>query len=538
MFSQSTRRSKRADSAGFKSACLSLQVVDAMEIMLLAVLGPAARCEYNLTAVEEGLITTSVFIGNFLGAGVWGALMDRYGRKKGLFVVCIFVCTMGLLSAFSFSYWYLLLTRGLIGFGISGGAQAVTFYSEFLPAKQRAYCLLLIQVFFAMGTLFEVILALVVMVYANLGWHYLLGFTTVPLFLDLFAFWLVPESARFYVASGEMKKARAVLEKVARTNKKSLPPGRLVSDKERTREWLVTASTSKGNPKKKMTANGAYIGGDLDGIAGGDLSDDYDDYDDSEKIRLISKPKEEEDYKKSRGNLKDLFASRELKITTCLLWFIWFGAAFGYYGIVLLTTEMLEIIKDLTARNLTDGTFMPCHDFSLASNMTNETKCSPLVTEDYLHMLWTTSAELPGILLTAFIIERIGRKKTMAAEFAGCIIGFFLMYICPVDKYLLMFFVFLVRGLVTGAFQAAYVYTPEVYPTSMRAIGLGMCSTVARLGSMSTPFIAQVLTRKSLRGTEGTYAGVFFLAGICSLLLPIETKGKRMKDVVKINRKT
>ena len=95
-----------------------------------------------------------------------------------------------------------------------------------------------------------------------------------------------------------MKKARAVLEKVARTNKKSLPPGRLVSDKERTREWLVTASTSKGNPKKKMTANGAYIGGDLDGIAGGDLSDDYDDYDDSEKIRLISKPKEEEDYKK------------------------------------------------------------------------------------------------------------------------------------------------------------------------------------------------------------------------------------------------
>ena len=36
-------------------------------------------------------------------------------------------------------------------------------------------------------------------------------------------------------------------------------------------------------------------------------------------------------------------------------------------------------------------------------------------------------------------------------------------------------FIFLIRALATGAFQTVYVYTPEVYPTSVRATGLGLC---------------------------------------------------------------
>ena len=116
----------------------------------------------------------------------------------------------------------------------------------------------------------------------------------------------------------------------------------------------------------------------------------------------------------------------------------------------------------------------------------------------------------------------------MAAEFAGCIIGFFLMYICPVDKYVrargglahidfryimkVPSHVFCLpgarsrhrrlssglrlhpRGKKSSSYKKSLSipFFSKVYPTSMRAIGLGMCSTVARLGSMSTPFIAQV----------------------------------------------
>lgn len=48
------------------------------------------------------------------------------------------------------------------------------------------------------------------------------------------------------------------------------------------------------------------------------------------------------------------------------------------------------------------------------------------------------------------------------------------------------------RGVIAGLFQAAYVYTPEVYPTALRSVGVGGCSTLARLGAMATPYVAQV----------------------------------------------
>lgn len=44
-------------------------------------------------------------------------------------------------------------------------------------------------------------------------------------------------------------------------------------------------------------------------------------------------------------------------------------------------------------------------------------ECHPLVTTDYMDLLWTTLAEFPGIFATITIIERCGRKKTMAIQF-------------------------------------------------------------------------------------------------------------------------
>lgn len=61
-----------------------------------------------------------------------------------------------------------------------------------------------------------------------------------------------------------------------------------------------------------------------------------------------------------------------------------------------------------------------------ATNGSSEqTDCHPLQTTDYMDLLWTTLAEFPGIFATIFIIEKCGRKKTMAFQFllyAGCVI--------------------------------------------------------------------------------------------------------------------
>lgn len=82
------------------------------------------------------------------------------------------------------------------------------------------------------------------------------------------------------------------------------------------------------------------------------------------------------------------------------------SCAFCYYGLVLMSTELFGAGPNI-------------------NNLNGEANdCRPLETTDYMDLLWTTLAEFPGIFATIFIIEKCGRKKTMAFQFllyAGCV---------------------------------------------------------------------------------------------------------------------
>ncbi|EDO39285.1 predicted protein, partial [Nematostella vectensis] len=217
-----------------------------------------------------------------------------------------------------------------------------------------------------------------------------------------------------------------------------------------------------------------------------------------------------------RGRVADLFLKDQWK-TTILLWIIWFNLAFAYYGIVLTTTELFQTIS-------TEG--------KCASSGKHSSKadcgCQLLGVEDYVDMMWTTLAEFPGVIITMFIIDKLGRKYTAALEFVITAVFFFLLIICT-DRLTMTIFIFIVRGAISGAFQTFYVYTPEVYPTVTRALGLGCCSGIARVGAMITPFVAQVLLKESVALSMGVYGGMSVICIIASLMLPIETKGREMQ---------
>ena len=89
-----------------------------------------------------------------------------------------------------------------------------------------------------------------------------------------------------------------------------------------------------------------------------------------------------------------------------------------------------------------------------------------------MKLLWTTLAEFPGLIVTLLILEYLGRKVTLAVTITGFSI---FSFIVPYAKEGKIFCLFAARAFISGTFQAAYVYTPEVYPTSMRAVGLGTC---------------------------------------------------------------
>uniref|UniRef100_A0A914LFP4 Major facilitator superfamily (MFS) profile domain-containing protein n=1 Tax=Meloidogyne incognita TaxID=6306 RepID=A0A914LFP4_MELIC len=434
-------------------------MADAMEIMILSILSPSLYCEWAITPMQQALITTCVFSGMMLSSTAWGKFCDRFGRRKGLLSAALLTFAMGVLSSAAPNFHLFLALRGLTGVGIGGIPQAVTLFAEFLPLAQRAKCVVFIESFWAIGASFEAILAFFVMS-AGWGWRWLLLLSSLPLALfSISCLWL-PESARYLVAAGRPDLAISSLQRIAKLNGRSLPPGRLI----------------EGN---KATING-------------------------------------------RGKLFDLF-SPTLAGTTFRLWILWTVNAFCYYGIVLLTTVLFQSGDE-------------CHggiSKQINNSLVTETpiilECKPLLKKDYIDLISTTFSEFPGLILTAILIEWLGRKRTMAMEFGVFALFSFLLIFC-VKRYWLTTFIFISRAFISGAFQCVYVYTPEVYPTTLRALGLGASSSMARLGAIVTPFIAQVASGDSLLIPIITYSCASLIGLVTALSLPIETKGRQMME--------
>lgn len=79
---------------------------------------------------------------------------------------------------------------------------------------------------------------------------------------------------------------------------------------------------------------------------------------------------------------------------------------------------------------------------------------------------------------------------------------------------------FLARGVISGLFQAAYIYTPDIYPNNLRSLGVGGCSTIARIGAMATPFVSQVLFQSSPFSAFMVYTLIGLLSAVACIILP------------------
>ncbi|XP_078338576.1 putative transporter SVOPL isoform X3 [Crassostrea virginica] len=215
--------------------CGLFTAADALEMMLLAVLSPVLRCEWQLDHFRVAFLTTVVFIGMCIMAPVWGLMGDKYGRQTTLYMVTTWIGYFGLLTTFSPSFMWVLILRGLVGAGLAGSPQSFALLTEFLPSKSRAKMLQIGGITWAMGTLFEISIASLVI--PTLGWRWLVAFSAMPSFLICVLIKLLPESARYLVAAGEKDRALHILQKAAKINKSSLPKGRLT----------VAHSASRGN---------------------------------------------------------------------------------------------------------------------------------------------------------------------------------------------------------------------------------------------------------------------------------------------------
>ncbi|XP_017979372.1 PREDICTED: organic cation/carnitine transporter 7 isoform X2 [Theobroma cacao] len=156
----------------------------------------------------------------------------------------------------------------------------------------------------------------------------------------------------------------------------------------------------------------------------------------------------------------------------------------------------------------------------------------------YKDVFITTFAEFPGLLLSAATVDKFGRKFSMSIMFFLCCI-FLPPLVFHQPQALTTGLLFGARICITTTFTVVYIYAPEIYPTSIRSTGVGVASSVGRIGGMVCPLVAVGL----VHGCHQTAAImlfeiVIFVSGICVLFFPLETKGRDLSDSISSSKQT
>lgn len=153
----------------------------------------------------------------------------------------------------------------------------------------------------------------------------------------------------------------------------------------------------------------------------------------------------------SSGEMRKVFRSRILllRIANCFL--VWITCAFVYYGLSL-------------------------NAVSLAGNK-------------FMNFMLVCTAEIPGYLVTNLITGKIGRKWTLSLSLFVCGLSCIGSQYIPVENYsgIRLCLFLLGKAAITVSFTTLYVFTSEMFPTSLRNSLVLICSTVGRIGSMSAP---------------------------------------------------
>jgi putative MFS transporter len=144
----------------------------------------------------------------------------------------------------------------------------------------------------------------------------------------------------------------------------------------------------------------------------------------------------------------------------------------------------------------------------------------------------TNVAQVILLLACAFCIDRIGRKQWLMATFVG---GGVLLAALGLggaaDVVWVIVLATLAYGLIGSSNAVLYLYTPEVYPTRMRAIGTGLATSWLRIASAIGPaVIGFMVSKEGIAAVFLMFAVVAAVGAIASSFM-IETRGRRLEDI-------
>ena len=182
-----------------------------------------------------------------------------------------------------------------------------------------------------------------------------------------------------------------------------------------------------------------------------------------------------------------------------MLWIVWFTVVFSYYGMFLWLPSVMMM-----------------KGFDMI--------------QSFGYVLLMTLAQLPGYFTAAWLIERAGRKFVLSAYLIGTALSA-LAFGMAVSGPMLLTFGALLSFFNLGAWGALYAYSPEQYPTAIRATGSGMADSIGRIGGIFGPLLVGSLVAKGVGFPIifGIFCGSILIGVAAVILLGTETKQTQLE---------
>ena len=436
---------------------------DSMDVGLITFVLPVLGAEWKLAPDLRGLILSAGFLGMFVGAAVAGTLADRFGRTL------VFGSTLGI-------------------FAVATGLTALV-PSPTVPAGVQAVDLAHLGDYGSLMTSVIILLVLRFLVGLGLGGE-------LPVASTLVGEWAPAEQrGRMMVllesfwAYGWIIAAAVGLLLIP-----ALPGGWRIAFALGAIPALYTLILRRSIPEspRYLESRGDSAGARTMMQAAGMQAAPA-----VAPVRVAAPP--------SAGQaLRRLFQPGLVR-RTVMLWILWFGIVFSYYGIF---------------------SWLP----------TLMTQHSSLV-RGFQYTFLITLAQVPGYFSAAWLVERWGRKPTLVAYLVGTALGALLYGYALVDPGVadawLVFAGAVLSFFNLGAWGVVYTYTPEQYPTAVRGSGAGWAAAVGRLGGILGPYVPGLWLGAGL-GKEGLFAVftvVVLITAVAVGLLGTETRGRRLEEI-------
>lgn len=144
----------------------------------------------------------------------------------------------------------------------------------------------------------------------------------------------------------------------------------------------------------------------------------------------------------------------------------------------------------------------------------------------------TNIAQVLILLACAFVIDRVGRRRWTVASFvAGAALLAALGLFASQSVTAVIALVTLSYGVIGSVNAVLYLYTPEIYPTRLRAIGTGTATCWLRLASAAGPVIVGYLVEASGTGAVFLMFAATGAIGAITATRMLETGNRRLEEI-------